>query len=132
MIASPWLLVGALGATIVAFGAGTYIGRALCQNGYFKAEVKQRARVDAKIVEAQDQDAQAVARDIERETIVREITREIPKIIDRPVCRNVCFDADGVRLLERAVIAANGGGASSSGADGGAAPSGRAASNDRP
>lgn len=32
----------------------------------------------------------------------RVVIREIPKIINRDVYRNVCIDADGLRLIERA------------------------------
>ncbi|TKD50592.1 hypothetical protein [Sphingomonas baiyangensis] len=53
-------------------------------------------------------DAAAASRDVERETVFREIVREVPRIIDRHVYRNICVDADGVQLLREATAAANG------------------------
>lgn len=42
-----------------------------------------------------------------RQTNVREIYHESQKVIERPVYRNVCIDADGVGLLDRAAATAN-------------------------
>jgi hypothetical protein len=42
-----------------------------------------------------------------RQSTHREIVRESTKFIDRPVYRNVCIDADGVRTLDRAAGNAN-------------------------
>lgn len=44
-----------------------------------------------------------------RQSTHREIIRESTKIVDNPVYRNVCVDADGVRLLDRAIDNANAG-----------------------
>lgn len=40
-------------------------------------------------------------------TEFREITRETVKIVDRPILRTVCGDAESVRLFDRAAAAAN-------------------------
>lgn len=45
--------------------------------------------------------------DRDRQTTHREIVRESTKFVDRPVYRNVCVDADGVRALDRAADNAN-------------------------
>lgn len=45
-----------------------------------------------------------------RQANVREIYHETQQVIERPVYRNVCVDADGVGLLDRAAAAANGDG----------------------
>lgn len=37
------------------------------------------------------------------ETIFQTITETVEVIIDRPVYRNVCYDADGLRALQRAI-----------------------------
>ncbi|MFA5901186.1 MAG: hypothetical protein WC829_18960 [Hyphomicrobium sp.] len=37
------------------------------------------------------------------ETRIRTITVEVDKIIDRPVFRNVCMDADGLQLINAAI-----------------------------
>lgn len=102
--------VGFLLALISAFFYGQHLGTQRCEAAHLKAEKVAADKRDKQIVEVQAQDAKAAEADVHRETVVREITREVPKIIDRPVYRNVCVDADGVRLLDRAVDAANGGG----------------------
>lgn len=122
------LAIGALLACIGAFFYGQNVGKAKCQASYAAAEAKVRADREKTIGRAQEQDAAAAVANVQRETIVREITREVPKIIDRPVYRNVCVDADGVRLIERAVEAANGRGApggGTAGAAGGVQPAAR-------
>lgn len=112
------IALGVLLALIGAFFYGQSVGKAKCEVAYARKADKARAKRDETIRDAQLQDAISAAANVERETIVREITREVPKIIDRPVYRNVCVDADGVQLIERAVKAANGGGAASGGSDG--------------
>ncbi|BAV65763.1 hypothetical protein SCLO_1027230 [Sphingobium cloacae] len=42
-----------------------------------------------------------------RQGAVREIRHESQKVIERPVYRNLCVDADGVGLLDRAAATAN-------------------------
>ncbi len=112
------LAIGVLLALMGAFFYGQSIGKAKCEVAYARAADKARAQREVVLGAAQQQDAIGAAANIERETIVREITREVPKIIDRPVYRNVCVDDAGLRLIERAVEAANGGGATSGRPDG--------------
>lgn len=61
---------------------------------------KAQASIDASTIRAQ------VAEQA-RQQSVREIYHESQKIIDRPVYRNVCVDAAGVGLLDRAAATAN-------------------------
>ncbi len=103
--------IGVLLALIGAFFYGQHDGEVRCERAHLAAAAKVQAQQDQRLEGAQQQDLQAAQADVQRETIVREITLEVPKIIDRPVYRNVCVDADGVRLIERAVDAANGGSA---------------------
>lgn len=122
------LAIGALLACIGAFFYGQSVGKAKCQASYAKAAAAERDKREKQIGQAQVQDTAAAEANVQRETVVREITREVPKIIDRPVYRNVCVDADGVRLIERAVDAANGRGAPGGGtvgAAGGVQPAAR-------
>lgn len=112
------LALGVLVALIGAFFYGQSVGKAKCEVAYARQADKARIKRDETIREAQQQDLVAAAANVQRETIVREITREVPKIIDRPVYRNVCVDADGVQLIERAVEAANGRGTASGGSNG--------------
>lgn len=101
--------IGVLLAIIGAFFYGRSVGYDDCQNEHFKAAAAAQEKREKQIGQAQANDAKSAEADVQRETIVREITREVPKVIDRPVYRNVCVDVDGVRLIERAVEAANGG-----------------------
>lgn len=101
--------IGVLLALIGAFFYGQHVGTQRCEAAHLKATAAAQEKREQQIGQAQANDAKAAEADVQRETIVREITREVPKVIDRPVYRNVCVDADGVRLIERAVEAANGG-----------------------
>lgn len=111
------LFVGALAACIAAFFYGVGVGKDRQAARYAKAEAALAKAVEANIAAAQANDLAAVEASTRRETIIREIVRDTPKIIERPVYRNICVDADGVRLLDRAVAAANGGDAPASGSD---------------
>lgn len=69
---------------------------------------------------------QAVLKHLEaeqaRQSTQREIVRESERVVERPVYRSQCVDADGVRLLDRAAANANGEPAAvSAGAAGGTA-----------
>ena len=101
--------VGALLLVVGAFFYGRHVGYTECENDRLKAAAAAQEKREKQIGQAQAGDAKAAEADVQRETIVREITREVPKVIDRPVYRDVCIDADGVRLIGRAVEAANGG-----------------------
>ena len=62
---------------------------------------KLQGQIDAATERAQ-------AAEIARQSNVREIYHESQKVVERPVYRNVCVDADGVGLLDRAAAIANG------------------------
>jgi hypothetical protein len=100
--------VAALLLAIAAYFHGVEVGvdkqRSADLAANLKDEKEQRRRLEA----GQRDDDSAARAAVARETTVREITREVPKIIDRTVYRNVCIDADGVRLIRRGVEAANG------------------------
>jgi len=112
------LALAALLAIVGAFFYGQSVGKARCEASYAAASEKARKQREDAVAQAQQQDTSAAIANVERQTIVREITREVPRIVDRPVYRNVCVDADGVRLIDRAVDAANGRGASGGGTAG--------------
>ena len=103
------LAIGVVLALIGAYFYGKHDGRTACERDHAVAQAKADAARDVVIRTAQQEDQRAAEADVQRETIVREITREVPRIIDRPVYRTDCIDADGVRLIRRAVEAANGG-----------------------
>lgn len=104
-------LAGALAACLAGIGGfayGTRIGAAQEQAAQKRANdaaEADRAKLQGQI----DASAQAhQSAEYNRQANVREIHHETLKVIDRPVYRNVCVDADGVSLLDRAAAAANG------------------------
>jgi hypothetical protein len=102
------IVIGVLVALIGTFFYGQHVGFQRCEAKHLKADAVAQAQREKQIGQAQANDTKAAEANVQRETLVREITREVPKIIDRPIYRNVCIDADGVRLISRAVDAANG------------------------
>lgn len=100
-------LAGALAACIGGFAYGTRVGAAQERAAQQRAD----AAADAERRKLQDQiDASAErhqAAEYARQSNVREIYHESQKVIERPVYRNVCVDADGVGLLDRAASIAN-------------------------
>ncbi|MFN3675818.1 MAG: hypothetical protein ACK4TC_07535 [Sphingomonas pseudosanguinis] len=92
----------------VAYIAGRRDGRAIAdgkQAAVDRAVAAERGKREAAVAKG---DAAGQARETDRQTHVREITRETNTITERPVYRNVCVDADGVRILDRAAAVANG------------------------
>lgn len=75
----------------------------------------RHARLEAQRLEAEAETQRLRARsaavasaghETDREQIQVEfqtITREVERVVEKPVYRNVCLDADGLRLVERAV-----------------------------
>lgn len=115
-------LAGALAACISGIGGffyGTSVGAAQEQAAQRRADHAAQAvqeRLQAQIDASAERSQSA---EYARQTNVREIYHESQKVIERPVYRNVCIDADGVRLLDRAADIANGAGIAASA---GAAP----------
>jgi hypothetical protein len=116
-------LAGSLAVLLLlgsAYAKGRSDGSALTHGKYAKA-AKAMTDSNEKVAHAARlADAQLIAADQARQTEVREIIRVVPQIIDRPVYRTVCVDADGVRLIERATAAANGRAPAVAGPDGAA------------
>lgn len=107
-----WLyLGGAIGALLLLAGVywfGRGDGQAIerdKQAAAARAIAEERARREERVdqVGAGATQAEAV-----RSTSMTEVRHEIERITERPVYRNVCIDADGVRALDHAAAAANG------------------------
>ena len=94
-------------AGIGGFFYGTSVGVAQEQAAQKRAD----DAADSKTKKLQGQlDASsevAQANEYARQGSVREIYHESQKVIERPVYRSVCVDADGVGLLDRAAATAN-------------------------
>lgn len=105
--------------------AGLLLSVAAGLGGYLEGVRVGVARVEA--AQKRAQDAAAKARETRqdgidrsalahqtaetaRRTETREIAHEVEKIVERPVYRDRCVDADGVGLLDRAAAAADGAG----------------------
>jgi hypothetical protein len=102
-----------LGLAALSLAAGAYfMGDSAGANRVIARDAKAARSITAKAQKIQAQADQVqdglAAIEGQRRDIVREIYREVPKIIDRPVYRNICVDADGLRLIDRATDAANG------------------------
>lgn len=109
--ASHLALAGALAACVAGIGGfayGTRVGTAQEQAAQKRADDAaegERAKLQGQI----DAGAEAhQSAEYARQADVREIYHETQKVIERPVYRNVCVDADGVGLLDRAAATANG------------------------
>lgn len=100
--------VAALLLAIAAYFHGVGVGIDKQRSADLEQMLKDEKVARKQIEQGQKLDEAAAGRSVERQTITRELTREIPKIIDRPVYGNFCIDAGGVRLIGRAVAAANG------------------------
>ena len=112
MIAGPYLAGGAALAIMASAIGGFFVGKDAGADGVrsdllkkVAAETKAKDEAERKLG---DLTLELVTRDQTRQTTVREIYRETAKVVQNPVYRNVCIDADGVQLLERAAAAANG------------------------
>ena len=92
----------ALAVLLAAFGGGWHVrGLVEAVEDAKQAEAMQRA------VDAFHAHEKSIATTLDEKlkslkASERVIEREVPKIIDRPVYRNVCIDSDGMRLLEDA------------------------------
>lgn len=88
------------------FGAGALAGYKVTADHYtaVSAEALKAAAeaYQARTVELNDIAAQLEQSRHERKTVYRTITRDVEKVVTRDVYRNVCLDADGVRLINDA------------------------------
>ena len=110
---NPWAVLGG-GLAAIALLAGAYVvgrgdGQAIEQG---KQATAARAVAEERAAREQRVDqvgAGAVQAEAQRTNTMTEVRHEIERItVDRPVYRNVCIDADGVRALDHAAAAANG------------------------
>jgi len=107
------VLAGALTASAAGIGGffyGTSVGAAQEQAAHKRADDAARAERDRLQGQIDASTERSQAAEYARQTNVREIYHESQKVIERPVYRNVCVDADGVGLLDRAADVANGAG----------------------
>lgn len=104
-------LAGALASCVAGIGGffyGTHIGAAQEQAAQKRAD--DAAEAERQKLQGQiDASAEAhQSAEYTRQASVREIYHESQKIVERPIYHNVCIDAAGVGLLDRAAQVANG------------------------
>lgn len=111
MIGSGYLAAGALALAAMTGAAGYFHGLDTGRNRERLANLTSVEKANAdrdKLRGAIEQETiQHLTADQARRDTVREIYRESHQVTERPVYRNVCIDADGVLLLDRAAAAAN-------------------------
>ncbi|MBF0270307.1 MAG: hypothetical protein HQL44_17135 [Alphaproteobacteria bacterium] len=101
------LLAGGLGIFAAGAASGGYLAYQYVSGQLAKSENKilveaalQQQRAAQEIMELSE--AFENARN-QRRIVYRDITREVDKIVERPVYRADCLDADGLRLVNRAL-----------------------------
>lgn len=107
-IALGWMYLIGTAAVIASLGGIFY---AVDHRGYVrgKAEVQAEwnAAVDAEaareVVQSNAAASNLESKNAQARVVYRTITQAVDKYIDRPVYRNVCFDADGVRDVNAAL-----------------------------
>lgn len=87
------------------YDKGKDAGRDQAHAAYAKQLKKAQDEVKAKEAAIEKIALHQLAADQQRQITHQEIVRESTKFIDRPVYRNRCMDADGLRILDD--IAAN-------------------------
>lgn len=100
--------VVAVALLATAYIAGRRDGRAIADGKQAAVERAVKAERDKRETNVATGEAAGATKETDRQEKVREVYRETNTVSERPVYRNVCVDADGVRLIERAAAIANG------------------------
>lgn len=108
-IATGWLYLGALVVLIVVLSAVVYgIYNTGYTNGKAKIQLEWNAAVDAQVLKELQQSGTAAKsledRNAKAKVVYRTITQQVDKYIDRPVYHNLCFDDDGLRDANAALL----------------------------
>lgn len=99
---------------LAAVGTVAGIGFKIRHDGYSQGAADVQAKWDRANREQRELEARQAAEaeaakekeDAKRKVVYRTITKTVDKYIDRPVYRNVCFDADGLRDANAALSGA--------------------------
>lgn len=109
---NPWAALGGGFAALLLLGGAYGFGR----SDGAAIEISKQSAIEAAVRKEQDRrqdqvdDGALAAAELEtrRQASVKEIYHETERLVDRPVYRNVCVDADGLRILDQAAAVANG------------------------
>lgn len=111
MIANPWAIAGGALLVIAALGGAYLQGRADGRHGEQAKAIKalERARValEKGRIRVDAVNGLAAAAQVAQQQETRTIYERATTVIERPIYRNVCVDADGGGLLDRARANAN-------------------------
>lgn len=95
-VTNPYVIGGIAGACLLSFGAGW-------MTHSWKADSDRLAKLERGIEKAAEASGKLEQDNEANRTIYREITKQVDKIVDRPVYRDQCFDADGLFLAQSAL-----------------------------
>lgn len=129
----PWLKVLACAGAIIwaafcLYQKGEVAGKAVSDADYAELLREAEDQVKAKEAAIEQIALTQLAADQHRQSTHQEIIRERTQIIDRPIYRNQCIDADGLRILDD--IAANAHGQNPAASDDRTAPAAETATRD--
>lgn len=97
-----------IGSQLLLYDKGKTAGRRIAAAYYVEQLREAEAETQRKSDAIEQMTAAQLVTDQQRDTTHREILRESTQIIDRPVYRDACVDADGLRILDRIAANANG------------------------
>jgi len=97
-----YLIVGGV-SFVIGFGSAWQVQDWRHDSKVLKADQKIEVRQDQNIDKAQVASTQFEEKQNETKTEFKTIYRDVEKIIYRPVYNNICFDADGLQLITKAV-----------------------------
>ncbi len=101
---NPYLIIGALVGAILLAGGGYLKGWSSASDHYLAASLKAtHTKTVAKLNQANVQSSALEAGNAQDRIVYRTITRNVDRIVDRPVYRAECIDADGLRLINAAI-----------------------------
>ena len=107
LLANPWLIIGALVGSLVLFGGGFYAAwswqGSRCEARIAAMQADSRARKDSEAQKASDASTELEKGDAKDKVVYKTITKYVDRVVERPVYKRACFDADGLRLANAAL-----------------------------
>lgn len=105
---SPYALLAGLLGALGLFGAGYWRGGHAARADYAAAELKAQA-VAVETFKREEITLNVVSVNLEKrlgdlDANFTTITRTVDRIVDRPIYRNACFDDDGLRAANSAIL----------------------------
>lgn len=107
---NPWLLLSAVLAGLALGGAGYFKGRsdanAACETRVVTMVEQARLAREAEATAAFKKAEKLEVDDAKAKVVYKTITQTVDRLVDRPVYRSVCLDADGLRVANEALSGA--------------------------